>query len=196
MEPVQTSLAAGARSAFACGSDPGEEVAALAIENGEAERSTAHHGRDAEEAAEAKANAAEVQAMHDEASSLRAQGVFDAATSVASAVIGIACPPAAAASPSLASATAAGNGSSGGIFASHIVDGAGKLGDGFWKAAQHDDEAWAAADKASAAQHQDATKDASDAAADANATISTALDFSRNYTSIEAQTQLAALHRA
>jgi hypothetical protein len=185
MDIVQTTLGAGAAAGFV-GTDPAGEVAALAIENGEAERTTGHQERDAEEAAEAQANAAEVQAMHDEASSFRAQGYFDAATSVAGAVIGVACPaPVAGEKASMQS-----------LIAGHAADGAEKLGDGFWKAAQHDDEASAAADKASSAQHADAAKDASDAAADASATISTALEFDRNALSIESQTQLAALHRA
>jgi hypothetical protein len=185
MNPVQTSPGAGAAAVFP-GTYPAAEVAALAVENGEAERTTAHQERDAEEAAEAQANAAEVQAMHDEASSLRAQGYFDAATSVAGAVIGVACPAAAAGEKASIQSVVAG----------HASDGVEKLGDGFWKAAQHDDEANAAADKASAAQHADAAKDASDAAADASATISTAMEFDRNALSIESQTQLAALHRA
>jgi hypothetical protein len=186
MEPIQTSLGA---ASLAGGSDPGDMLAALAIENGKAERTAAHQERDAEEAAEAQANAAEVQAMHDEASSVRAQGFFDAATAVAGAVIGVTC-----AQPACA---AAGNKPSPlGIVGGHLSDGVEKLGDGFWKAAQHDDEASAAADKASAGQHADAAKDASDAAADANAAMSAALDFDRNYASTEAQTQLAALHRA
>jgi len=165
----------------ACDGDPGEEMAALAVETGEAERTNAHQEREAEEAAEAQANAATVQAMHDEASSMRAQGFFDAATSVAGAVVAVACPTSA--------ATA-------GQVAGHLVDGGGKLGDGFFHAAQHDDEASAAANKASATQDEDAAKDAAERAADANATISAAVEFDRSYTGVEAQAQLAALHRA
>lgn len=165
--------------------DPGEEMAAIAVENGETERTLAHQERDTEEAAEARADAAQVQAMHDEASSLRAQGVFDAATSVVGACLAVACPPAASGAPTVQ-----------GLVAGHLSDGVEKLGDGLWKAAQHDDEARATADKADANQHENAAKDAADAAGDANASISAALDFDRNYTSTAAQTQLAALHRA
>ena len=92
--------------------------------------------------------------MHDEASSLRAQGVFDAATSVAGAVIGVACPAAAAGAQRPLRLQQRRRRDT-------PPDGVEKLGDGFWKAAQHDDEASAAADKASAAQHADAAKDAS-----------------------------------
>jgi hypothetical protein len=193
MDPIQTNRGA---ATMAAGVDPGEMIATLAVENGEAERTTAHQDRDAEEAAEAQANAAEVQAMHDEASSLRSQGLFDAATSVAGAVIGVAC-----AQPAAGQATgvgqAAGNKPSPwGIVGGHLSDGIEKLGDGFWKAGQHNDEARAAADRASATQHADAAKDAGDAATDASGAIGSALDFARNYSSTVAQTQLAALHRA
>jgi hypothetical protein len=177
--PIDDSL--DASDAALCSGDPGELMAALDVENGEAERTTAHQERDAEEAAETAADAAQLQAMHDEASSLRAQGVFDASTAVVGACLAVACPPA-----------ASGAATVGGLVAGHLSDGVEKLGDGFWKAAQHDDEARATAAK----QHADAARNATDAANDANANLGAALDFDRNYTSIEAQTQLAALHRA
>ena len=167
-------------------------MAALAVENGEVERTNAHQEREAEEAAEARANAAAVQAMHDEASSMRTQGFFDAATSVAGAVIAVACPVAGASSACQRESAR----SLGGLVAGHLMDGVEKLGDGFFRAAQHDDEAKATADRAIATQHEDAAKDAASGAGDASAAINAALDFDRNYTSLEAQAQLAALHRA
>jgi hypothetical protein len=193
MEAIQTgpSVSAAGPDYFAtqdsivCDGDPGEEMAALAVENGENERTTAHLDRQAQEQAETQADNAQVQAMRDEASSLRAQGVFDAATSVVGACLAVACPPAASGAPSV-----------GGLVGGHLSDGVEKLGDGLYKAGQHDDEASAAAAKASADQHSNAAKDASDSVSDADATISTALDFDRNCTSTESQTQLAALHRA
>jgi hypothetical protein len=193
MQPVQTHPVS---VTLAGGADPGEMIATLAIESGEAERTAAHQQRGAEEAAEAQAEAAQVQAMHDEASSLRAQGIFDAATAVAGAVIGVSCASASAGQEACSCQATGDKASPWGIVGGHLSDGVEKLGDGFWKASQHDDEASAAADKASADQHADAAKDASDAVADANAGIGAALDFDRNYTSMEAQTQLAALHRA
>jgi hypothetical protein len=175
-----------------CEGDAGAEMAALAVENGKTERTIAHHEREVEEAAEAKADDDDVQAMHDEASSMRAQGFFDAATSVAGAAIAVACPvPVAGAATGSQAA-----GATRGLVAGHLMDGIGKLGDGFFHAAQHNDEANATADRATATQHEDAAKDADASAADASAAINAALDFDRNYTSLEAQTQLAALHRA
>jgi hypothetical protein len=201
MEPIQSGQSTRAPlpgdylpppMSVACDGDPGEVMAALAVETGEAERANAHQEREAEEAAEAQANAAAVQSMHDEASSMRAQGFFDAATSVAGAVVAVACPLAAAGSATVSQAATATTGQ----VAGHLVDGGGKLGDGFFHAAQRDDEANAAAHKASATQHEDVAKDAAERDADANATIAAALDFDRSYSGVEAQTQLAALHRA
>ncbi len=153
--------------------DLGAEMAALAVENGEVERTTAHEERDAQEVAETQADAAQVSAMHDEASSMRAEGWFDAG-------VGIAGAGAKAYSPVLAAG----------------VDATEKLGDGFFHAAQHADDADATAQKAAADQAQTAAKDDDQAANDAEARIGTVLDFDRNYSATEAQIQLAALHRA
>jgi hypothetical protein len=188
MQAIQASQSGAAQTtdfSFACNGDLGEEVAVVSIETGEAERTAAHQERDAEEAAQVRDDAAQVQAMHDEASSLRAQGVFDAATAVAGACLAIACPPAASGAQTLQ-----------GLVGSHLTDGVGKLGDALWQASQHDDEANAAAARAAADQSGNGVKDATDAANEADSVIGAALDFDRNYTSIEAQTQLAALHRA
>ncbi len=182
-----------------CTGDPGAEMAALAVENGEAERTSAHQERDAEEAAEAQANAAEVQKMHDEASSMRAEGVFDAVTAVAAAAVTIACPIALAADPAAPAATVMQSQASAaraGAVAGGAFDGLAKLGDSLYHGSQHDDEASAAAGRASAGQHGDAVRDANDTAAAADATISSALDFDRNYSAVEGQIQLAALHRS
>jgi hypothetical protein len=64
------------------GGDLGAEIASMAVRNGDAERAASREARDAEERTEAKDDAAQVQAMRDEASSMRWQGVFDATTAV------------------------------------------------------------------------------------------------------------------
>ena len=188
----------GATTPIFCTGDPGAEMAALAIENGEAERTSAHQERDVEEAAETQANAAEVQKMHDEASSMRAAGVFDAVTAVVGAAVTVACPIAFAADPAAPAATAMQSQASAaraGAAAGGLFDGLAKLGDSRYQGSQHDDEASAAADRASAGQRGDAVSDANDTASAADATISSALDFERNYSAVEGQIQLAALHR-
>lgn len=167
------------------GGDMGAEMAALAVKNGEAERATAHDERSVQEAAAERADDEQVQAMRSEASSMRSEGWFDATVGVASACVAIGFAPAQGATESADA-----------IAGAHVIDGAGKLGDGFFKAGQHDNEADAARDKAAADRAESAARDVADAATDANASISAALDFDRTYVSLEAQTQSAALHRA
>ena len=153
--------------------DIGAEIAEAAVQNGDAERTTSHEARDAEEEAAARADAAEVQTMRDEASSMRTEGVFDAVETVGTAYVKAYCP----------SATFVGEAEE-------------KLGDGFFHAAQHTDEANAAAHKAAADQAKGAALQDGDAANDANAYVKDALDFYRTYAATAAQTQSAAIHRA
>jgi hypothetical protein len=153
--------------------DLGAEVASLAVEDGETERTTSHEERDAEEQAMAQHDAAQVGAMRDEASSMRTEGLFDAAAGVGEACVKVACPDAV-----------------------PIADGLAKLGDGVWHAAQHDDEATAAAQKAAADQAQSAAQNDAEAGNDASDYVKAALDFYRGYVATEGQTQSAALHRA
>jgi hypothetical protein len=155
------------------GGDLGAEVAALSIQNGQDERTTAHIERDNEEAAEAAADAAQVQAMHDEASSLRTQGWVDGAMAVGTAVLKAYCPAAGAA-----------------------ADGCTKVADGALSAAQKDHEAEATGSKAASDQAQTAVKDADETATSATSTINAALDFYRGYAAAESAAQQAALHRA
>jgi hypothetical protein len=156
------------------GGDVGDQVAALMVENGEAERTTDHQARDAAREAESQADTAQVQALHDEASSMRTQGWVDAAAGVGNAIL-------------KAYGTPIGQAAG---------EAATKVGDSAFSATQHDDEATAAADKAAADQAQAAAQDDTDAANDASQSIQTALDFDRTVQTTEAQTQLAALHRA
>ena len=159
--------------AVATGGDMGAEVAELAVQNGDAERTSAHEARDAEEEAAARADAAQVQALRDEASNMRLEGVFDAATAVGTGCLKMECPSAA--------------------FTTEAEE---KLGDGFFHAAQHTDEANAAGHKAAADQAKGAADGDGAAANDANAYVKDALDFYRTYAATTAQTQSAAIHRA
>ncbi len=153
--------------------DLGAEIAAIAVRNGDVERDASHEAREAEERTEAKDDAAQVQDMREEASSMRMEGVFDAVTTVGTAYVKAYCPSAA--------------------FAGEAAE---KLGDGFWHAAQHANEAEAAGQKAAADQAKGAAQDDGDAANDANGYVKAAIDFYREYASTEAQTQSAAIHRA
>ncbi len=158
---------------IATSGDFGAEIASLAVQNGDAEVTTEHEARDVEEQAQARDDAAQVQAMHDEASSMRAEGVFDAVTAVGTGCLKAYCPT-----------------------ATFVGEAAGKLGDGLWHASQHHDEAAAAAQKASSDQAKGAAQNDGDAASDANGYVKAGLDFYREYVSTEAQTQSAVLHRA
>ena len=71
-----------------------------------------------------------------------------------------------------------------------------KVGSGIADADKASHEADAAAHKAAADQAQSAAGDMHDAAANANETITAALNFYREYVSTQAQTWNAALHRS
>ena len=163
--------------------DLGAEIAALAIRTGDAERSTAHAQRNLDEAAQSRADDAQVQAMHDEASSMRTQAWVSGAVGVAGACVAAGC-------------ATTGVSSTWGVVGSDVSSASGKMVDGLFGAAQHDEEASAAQDKAAADRAASDAKNASDAANDAGATVQAALDFARGYVVTEAQTQSAALHRA
>ena|ERR1019366_3313444 len=186
IQSVQSSAVSyDATSPVIDGGDLGAEMAALEIKNGDAERSMEHTQRSLDEAAQRQADAAQVQSMHDEASSMRTGAWLNGAIGVAAAGASVFIP-----------AAATGGPSTGGMAASDLTTAGGKLTDGLFGASQHDDEASAAQDKAAADRYASDAKDASDAANSADATVSNALDFARSYVATEAQTQAAALHRA
>jgi hypothetical protein len=171
-----------------CG-DLGEEVAALDIELGNSERTEAHDQRSVDEVAQENDDNQQVQEIHDEASSLRTQAWVDGAIGVgeAGASVAIGLSYGSQASPAAA-------GVQGGSTA--LFTGANKVVDGLFGASQKDDEANAAADKASADRFQADAQDASQDATDAGGFVNAALDFARTYEATVASTQAAALHRA
>jgi hypothetical protein len=186
IQSVQSSATAyDATSPVIDGGDLGAEMAALEIRNGDAERSMEHTQRSIDEAAQQAADAAQVQSMHDEASSMRTGAWVSGAIGIAAAGASVLIP-----------AAATGGPSTWGMAASDLGTAGGKLTDGLFSAAEHGDEANAAQDKAASDRYASDAKDASDAASGADATVSNALDFARSYVATEAQTQAAALHRA
>ncbi len=152
--------------------DPGAEIAALAVEQGSAERTTARAARAAEEELEEHEDAAAVQAMHDKASSMRTQAWFDAGATCAKA----SCDQ----DKTDTELVAAGQ----------------KLGDGLFAAGQVNDDANAKAHEAAAAGAKDGAQDDTEAIGDASEYIKAALDYYREYASTQAQTSTAAIHRA
>jgi len=152
--------------------DVGAEIAALAVQNGEVERSAAHEEREAAEARALAEEAQEVQAIRAEASSMRVEAWVDAGLTVGAQVVG--------------SSSTAG-----------VIAKAGKaLADGYFSAGQKDDEANAKAFDAAAGDAKSAAEDAHDTVADANEYIKAALDFYQEYVTTRAQTLTAAAQRA
>ncbi|HLK41048.1 MAG TPA: hypothetical protein VKU41_30060 [Polyangiaceae bacterium] len=153
--------------------DPGAELAALTVQAGTAERHTARAVRDSEERLAEHEEAAQVQALHDDASSLRTEAWFDGGMTVAM--------------------QAAGGPQS--TLGTWLSAGA-KVGDGLFAADQQDHAADAKAHEAAAAHAENAVKDAGDAAADASELVRSGLQFFGTYVETRAQTMAAALHKA
>jgi hypothetical protein len=168
--PPTTLLPDPVEGLVACG-DPGAELAALAVRTGMAQRQAARALRDAEEAAAEREAAAQVQTMHDKASSIRTQAWFDGAMTLGE--------------------QAAGGRSTVGC----LLTAGQKLGDGLFAAEQQDDDALARGHEAAATHANNAAGNANDAFTDANDCIRAALQFYGEYVSTRAQTFGAALHR-
>jgi hypothetical protein len=176
--------------------DPGAEMAALAVEEGNHERTFETHARDAYEQAEAHEDDQEVAAMRQKAEDIRtdamkegfgmmAGGAFDIAGGIETANVG---------STQASQQGAAGEGAAlrGG---GEVVKGLATTWAAGDKAAQATDDANAAQHKAHADLAKDAAEDLHDAAKDAGDYVKAALDFYRDYVSTQAQTQGAALHK-
>jgi hypothetical protein len=161
-DPVDALIASG---------DPAAELAALTVRTGMAQRHVARALRDAEEAVAEREADAQVQAMHDKASSMRTQAWFDGAMTLGEQV--------------------AGSGSTVGC----VLSAGQKLGDGLFAADQQDADASAGGHEAAAAHAKNAAGNANDAFTDANDCIRAALQFYGEYVSTRAQTLGAALHR-
>jgi hypothetical protein len=152
--------------------DVGEEIASLFVQNADGERRAAQQQLDTELQVEQQADQAEVQAMHDAASSMRTQGYTDFAWGGVSSAVTYYCPE-----------------------AGPAMQQGGKLVDSVFAADQKDDDANAAQNKATADQAHNAANRDEDAANDANSVRNAALEFDRTYHTTWAETQLAALHR-
>jgi hypothetical protein len=185
IQPSQSGTATYNPGPLVDSGDLGAELAAVEIQTGDTERSAEHAQRSLDEVAEEQADEAQVQQMHDEASSMRTEAWVNGGIGVVEAVAGFGFQPSPTGTPT-----------TWGAASTAVTTGAEKLADGLFSASQHDDEANAAGDKAAADRYASDAKDASDAANDATSFVSNALDFARSYVATEAQTQAAALHRA
>jgi hypothetical protein len=162
------------QSVFVAPGDLGAAIAALAVENGVAERWVAREARQADEARTRSEGAAEVKALHDEASSMRLEACLDVGITVAGAVVGA------------------------------VTGGAGELlakagtclVDGWLHADQKDDEATAKGHEAASSDAKSAAQDAHDNLSAGDAFIKAAIDFYQEYVATRGQTENTAARRA
>jgi hypothetical protein len=181
IEPQRSTTTAGASADSSneattnviASTDAGAEVAILTVQAGLNERHTARATRDAQERIAAQEYDAEVQSMHDAASSMRTQAWFDGGMTLATQAAG---------GPSTTLGT--------------LLSAGQKVGDGLLAADQQDDNADAKAHEAAATHAQTSTRDAADSMSDANDLIRSAVQFYGGYVETRAQTLSIALHRA
>ena len=166
-----------------CADDVGATLAALAVENGQAQRRVATASRDADEARAEEQAVQEVAALHAEAGSIREQAWFDAVTSGAQVA-------------AQQSAPGGSQTSSSGSVASGALGGAKAFGDGLFAADEKDDEASAKGYDAGVTSARFASDGAHDALADAQSLVQSALELYREFVATQAQTRSAALRGA
>lgn len=172
-------------NALACSGDIGAEMAALAVQSGQAQKDVARASRDADEAMVEHEEDQEVQAMRQKADDVRSEALLDG--------IGTALEGAGMIGAGLSSTPQVGD----------RWQGAGKLaaagmhiGGGGKGADASAADATAAQHKAAAEHAKSAAEDMHDAARDASDYVKTAVEFYRDYVSTEAESRAAALHRA
>ena len=170
---------------LALSGDPGAELAALAVQSGEAEDAVAQEARDTEVAIEVREDARQVDAMHKKAGDIRTAGIWEGVGMAVEGVAGVlAVIPA---SNRVADAVKLGG---------KAANGGAIIASTFYKATEADDDALADAAKSASDLAKGAADDLGDARKSAGDLISAALDFYREYTSAQAAANTAALHRA
>jgi hypothetical protein len=180
--------------------DPGAELAALAVQSGEAQRTGADAARDAYETAEASEDQQEVDAMRQKADDIRSEAWTEGAGMVLQGglELGGSCEAIddMGSAPKQAMLTRANTEM--GVFrgAGNVASGVANVLATGSKAAQANDDAAAALQRGNADQAKAAAEDMHDASKDASDFVKAALDFYNGYVSSEAQTRAAALHKA
>ena len=196
------------------GADMGAEIAALAVKSGETQQDIETKAAETQDSVEDAADQAEVETMHDEASTTRAgawtSGLlqmgagafsiasagmsFEAAQLGGGAGAGSTAPP----PPPADVVQAAKDAAIAGLLkgASQGLDGGGTLAGGLSKAAATDCEALATASKALADAAERSGAAARDGQKNASDFVQSAIDFYREYESTKAQADAAALHGA
>lgn len=179
--------------------DPGAELAALAVQSGETQRTGADAARDSYERAEASEDAQEVDAMKQKADHIRCEAWTEGVGMILQGglEIGGSCEALddMGDAPTQASLVRSNAEMSAFRGAGNAVSGVANVVAAGSKAAQATDDAAAAQHRADADLAKAAADDMHDASKDAGDLVKAALDFYNGYVSSEAQTRAAAVHK-
>ncbi len=173
--------------------DPGAEIAALAVQQGQAQQDIETVSAEEQDTVQDQAADAQVATLHDEASTMRSGALESGLLQIGAGACAIGS-----AGASIGAAQGTFQAGVGGALKglSEGLAGGGSLADGLSKAAATDLQALATAQQAlgSAAQRAgDASRDGQKAA---SAYVQAALDFYKEYETAKAQAQAAAVHAA
>ena len=179
--------------------DPGAEIAALAVQSGEAQRTGANEARDAYERAEASEDQQEVDAMRRKADDIRSEATTEGIGMIAQGglELGGSCEALDEMGDAPTQAVLTRVNAEMGAFrgAGNVEDGVANVLAARSKAAQATDDANAALHRGNAEQAKAAAEDMHDASKSAGDFVKAALDFYNGYVSSDAQTRAAALHK-
>jgi hypothetical protein len=168
--------------------DMGAQIAALAVQTGETERTEGHQERQTEELRAEQELDKEVQAIHEQASLTLVQGWTDATLAVATGVAG-----AASGTPAVGSGGAGGTAS--GVTSGSVIAASKSLVDASFGAGQKNLQANQTAAAGAVANANAAAQDAHDTISDASDGIKAALSFYQEYEQARGQTSLIAAQR-
>jgi hypothetical protein len=179
--------------------DPGAELAALAVQSGETQRTGANEARAAYERAEASEDQREVDAMRLKANDIRNEAWTEGVGMVLQGGLefGGSCDALDEMGDAPTQATLVRSNAEIGAFrgAGNVANGVATVMAAGSKAAQATDDANAALHRGNAELAKAAAEDMHDASKDAGEFVKAALDFYNGYVSSEAQTRAAALHK-
>jgi hypothetical protein len=182
--------------------DAGAEIAAIAVQQGEAQQTIDTTAAEAEDTSADAAAAAQVATLHQEASTTRAGALESGVLQISAGACAIASAGVAAdakvPSTTPGAAAVSPNTTWSGVLkgASEGLMGGGTMADGLSRAAATDSQALATGQQAAATSAQQAAAAARDGQKSAESFVQAALDFYKEYETTKAQAQAAALHGA
>jgi hypothetical protein len=170
--------------------DPGAELAALAVKSGQQQQTNAQAARDVEQKIEVGEDNQQVAAMRQKAQDTMAGGIAEGLGMMSEGAFDAAS--AGAMSSSGQETTDSRLYKADGM----ITHAEGKIGSALYEGAAGNDDANAAAARSASDQAKSAADDAHDAKKSGGDLVAAALDFYKEYSSAQAATRNAALHRA